>query len=829
NQLGNVPAQDLPGGTYYKDEIGENGAFKVSEMVVKPRIGIALLEVPEEVRGKEIAVKVTLARPVNGQIRIELIDSPYRRTWIRRTFKVGERSQEHSFTIGRGGLPTLAGYVRATLIEDERIDDVADAPVFFPSNSIDDYLQMAWDGSNCAPGDLMQGRQVDELGWNYVLTHPTPNGENLRALALLNQKKVLYTTRIMIKKGKDGALELGHLGMMDKETRAEVDKIEGEHCLYDERFYNAWAKMIESRIKDYSKYSIALYSLGDENELAYDTGYGENNLRHFREFLETRYETIEKLNENWHKSYNSFGEVPHLTLKEAKDAKNYAAWRDHRAFMEKMYADMHVFSSDVIKQIDPDARVGAEGSVPGDLELSMAGLEFWGPYSSAVGDELLRSFAGDKVRTIWWGGYPGSHGGRGTYPNPLLRDLVRGCVNGSAWFACMPGSNHSAFTCDLDYAQYVKRYMPELRRMRRGAAQELIGNPLYMHDKILIYWSHPSSQACQLDARCPNPNDSIIAIINDLYSKGLGFDFVSVNCLDRLNEARVLFLCGASALSDDECRAILDFAKNGGIVVIDANPAIMNEYLCPRKNSPFELVIGDMNWNSAFSGKLRKEGNVQKTVYGTPVERRHGKGFIRMLGYTLGVYSATNDDFSTSFLKSVFELGNGIESGFSVRNGKPNMLFRIRDCGDHRILGAWVTENTMNSPMVVKLPYDCYIYKLDGGFVGRDEKVVMPFRDTPLELYSCFDREQKPPRFKVGNTVFGKAATLVLPPLKRGRYYRLEIFTPRGKLRSTHVFDRQENVPLISFASEEPYGEWTAVLTDVATGLASRCDFKYGK
>ncbi len=824
-----VDAQNLPGGTYFKDELGENGAFKVSEMVVKPQIGIASIEVPEEIKGREIPVKVTLSSPTKAVIRIELIDSPYRKTWWRRSFKIGAKSAEHTFTINKGGLSTLAGYVRVSLIDDERVDDIVDSVVFFPSNSIDDYLQMAWDGSNCAPGDLMQGKQVDELGWNYVLTHPSRDGSNLRALALLNQKKVLYTTRVMIKKGAKGALELGYLGMMSKEQRAEVDKIQGEHSLYDERFQNAWKQMIESRTKGYSKYSIALYSLGDENELAYDTGYGENNLEHFRRFLFTRYGTIEKLNDNWRRDYSSFDEVPHLTMQEAKDSKNYAAWRDHRAFMEKMYADMHIFSSNVIKEIDPDARVGAEGSVPGDLELSMSGLEFWGPYASAVGDELLRSFAGDKVRTIWWGGYPGTHGGRGTYPNPLLRDLVRGCVNGSAWFACLPGSNHSSFTCDLDYAQYVKQYIPELSRMRRGAAQELIVNPLYMHDKILIYWSHASSDACKLDPRCPNPNDSIIAIINDLYSKGLGFDFVSQNCLERLKNARVLFLCGASALSDEECRAILDFAKNGGIVVIDANPAIMNEFLCPRKNSPLEFAIGEMNWNSAWTGKLRNDGGVQKTVYGKPVDKRFGKGFIRLLGHTLGVYSATKDDFGSTFMASVFSLGNGLKQEYFVTNGKPNMFFRIRECGDHRILGAWVTESTMGTPMTVNLPYQSYIYKLDGGFVGYDDKIVMPFKDTPLELYSCFDREQKPPRFKVGNASFGSPSRLQLPQLTRGRFLRLEIFNPNGQLRSMHVFDRQATVPSVTFAAEEPEGVWSAVLTDVATGLSSSCEFKYNK
>ena len=90
-----------------------------------------------------------------------------------------------------------------------------------------------------------------------------------------------------------------------------------------------------------------------------------------------------------------------------------------RQFMEKAYSDLHHFLADEIRKVHPGAKVGAEGSRPAEMEQTIDTLEFWGPYSRLVEDEVLRCLGRDKFRTLWWGGYVGSHGGRGKYPMPL--------------------------------------------------------------------------------------------------------------------------------------------------------------------------------------------------------------------------------------------------------------------------------------------------------------------------------------------------------------------------------------------------------------------------
>ena len=126
------------------------------------------------------------------------------------------------------------------------------------------------------------------------------------------------------------------------------------------------------------------------------------------------------------------------------------------------------------KEICPNARVGAEGSVPGNLEEVINGLEFWGPYSDLIMDEVLRSIGKNKIRTLWWGGYVGSHGGRGEYPIPLWRGIITGNVNGNAWFTTTRACPESIIGSDMDFAHYAKKIIPDMLNMQMGWLNYLI-------------------------------------------------------------------------------------------------------------------------------------------------------------------------------------------------------------------------------------------------------------------------------------------------------------------------------------------------------------------
>ena len=242
--------------------------------------------------------------------------------------------------------------------------------------------------------------------------------------------------------------------------------------------------------------------------------------------------------------------MPHLRLDEAKKEGNLVAYNDHREYIEKMYVDMHHFLASEIKKVHPGARVGAEGSPPGNLEEMIKGLDFWGPYSGMQENEALRAFGADQVRTIWWGGYCAE---RSSYPYKLWEHLLQGAINGHAWFLINPALGETSHSGDLSEAEYLRQYMPHLDDLSYGLAQLLIKTP-FPDTGILFYYSHSSKSAAQADSRCVNPDASMNPLLRYCYQRGLGFNFVSPNTLERLKNARLLFLCGTSSLSDKSAR-----------------------------------------------------------------------------------------------------------------------------------------------------------------------------------------------------------------------------------------------------------------------------------
>ena len=830
--------RDLPGGTYYKDELSTTGAFRVTAFHKPSPVGKVKIAVPETTDGKKpfrgsVRLEKTMNEPL--VLTVKLADSPFGRVWHQQKIKVPAGASEVPFTIADYYMPTIAGYVRAEVGNSAgKPFAAADHEIFFPDPSLDDYMQLGWDGPNGQNGELLQPQTQGRLGWNLQLTHPSKNGANARILALLNQKMVAYMVRINLNKSKKGGVSQSFRGFLPPNGKKLNLDFHGDECVYRPEIQEIGKKVIAYRIQNLPKYSTAIYSLGDENGVSRGAGYGPSDQVYFRKFLQEKYRTIEALNYNWKSSYASFDDVPHPGLKEAKDAGNYAAWGDHRAYMEKMYADLYAFLRQEIRKYDPGAKVGAEGSVPGDLELTIAPLEYWGPYSSLIGDEALRSFGREKIRMLWWGGYPGSHAGRGRYATPLLRDLLRGTVNGNSWFAANPGSNHSSFGCDLTIAAYVRNYLYDLDRLKNGLAQLLIRNPL-ADTGVGFYWSHPSSSANLLDPRCGAPNDGLIPLINSAYRTGLGFEFISARTLDRLKTTKTLFLCGGSALSDRECAALLDFVKNGGTLIADMNPAVMNENLRVREKNPLDPLFGNITFDTVPKAQFKpldlpglRAARVPVSGQKIMAERKYGKGKAILCNFSFTSASNTasaETPFDGWIMSQLKQTGSAPRFELAGK-ADDNLLVRIREHRDFALLGVLVPEKQIGRTLDFDLKQNYYIYEADAGFLGKQKKLKFGFDKSPMRLYSLFQTEQKAPDFGIASLRRGEWLKFRLPAPVSGRVFRLELMDPAGKKIWTSVFDRAENAPKRAISYSEPAGQWTAVLTDVATGLSKTIRFE---
>lgn len=827
----------LPAGRYTADVlVRRNGAlinFGAFPFTVESAFGAVSLETPRLVQDRgPFSATLKLASPAqNGySAKVELMDAPYRHVWFSKTLPLAAGKKEFPFDLEHYRMPTIGGYLRCTVYDDRGNAAHAEKPVVFPDYSLEDYLQLTWGQVSCTFNPAFGERIIDRLGWNVSLQFFK---EGDIETALRNEKLCPYICRIGMEAGPNNETRiLRKLWSEQKENMEQLDTLNGDESFYHPLVRKLWGSALRRQAEHLKDLSPVLYNLGDENYYTYDAGFGKSDKQPFADFLRWKYQTMENLNLEYGASYAGFGKVPHLRLDAAKKEGNLVAYNDHREYIEKMYVDMHHFLASEIKKVHPGARVGAEGSPPGNLEEMIKGLDFWGPYSSMQENEALRAFGAHLVRTIWWGGYCAE---RSSYPYKLWEHLLQGAINGHAWFLINPAHGETSHSGDLSEAEYLRRYMPYLDDLSGGLAQLLIKTP-FPDTGILFYYSHSSHAAAEADSRCVKPDASMNPLLRYCYQRGLGFNFVSPNTLERLKNARLLFLCGTSALSDKECAAILDFVKSGGTVLADANIAILNENLKKRTRNPLGELFGNLTFAEAkeleiqpyqsAGGGLALAAERASVVHGNPGLQLHnvGQGKVILLNASLSVLENNSQPESAlnTFLDQVVK-SSGVRPPAVIPDFSNTLMVRPRQAGEFELLGALVQEKDLGKSFTAQLPKEKYIYECRKGLVGKSDRLVFQFSGAPFRCFALFDREQQPPTVTAPARVAkgGRALLKISGPANpRERAYRITVTAPDGKeiLHRSKTICGKTEYPL-DFAFNDLAGIYQISIEDAATGL----------
>lgn len=798
-------------------------------------------------RGEPVTGRVSVEAPLARQtlVRLALVDSPYSRVWQRRDIPLGAGRTTVPFELAMSPFPTIAGRLTAELVSGTTVIHKAEQALFFPARGLEVYPTVVWSavrGEYLAP---MYARQaVGEMGWRAGLAHASPGCA--RVPALFDQRYVPYMTRVMLGASKDKpgwTILDGCLWGLDKQrVKTETAALEGDQSFYNPKVRELVKESVTEQTRDLAPFGPAVYTLGDENHFSYDIGHSPSDDLAFRRFVQERYGDIATLNREWGTSYASFDEVKHYTQSEAKEAQKYAAWFDQGAFAEKQYADVHHALAAWIKDVDPHARVGAEGSVPGDLERTIDTLDFWGPYEDPIMDEVLRCIGGDRLRTSWWGGFVGMHGGRNEYPLALWGQLLKGTVNGNAMFSASV-SSLGLISADFSLPAYVETLRPHLDALRHGVAQLLITTPLEHHG-IGLLWSHLSKRAALLDERCFPPEDAAAAVQSFCYRHGLNFDYVPSSALPKggLKRCRIVFLCGASVLSDAECAAIREFVGSGGIVVADLNPGLLNGYgratTIPRLADLFpgnafrekrKPVLRPVSFDTAVRGQpLRlSTGPVSTSRDVEPCQVREiGQGLAVLLNVNLtsACDSATDGTSGDALLLNLLALA-GIKPSIKASGvNLSRLVVRVRKAGETHVLGLLADPRDVGKRIDIDLPRELCIYRAAGERVGRSATLSFVL-DQPFSVFCFFGADPMPPAFALDRSVVtrGDSVELALPKQQLGGVWRLETSDPQGQImrRRTRVLvaDAAPGPESVRFALSDAPGTYTLRLTDVRTGL----------
>lgn len=729
------------------------------------------------------------------KLLLSLRDLPHRNLRWQSVYEVGDDATSvMSGTIRDYPVDTRAGLLEAQLLAgDGTTLDSAWKLICFPDADFPVYPQINWQDLNVHGMLPFNGpRMVDEWGWNGNLCEGGPFS------AYWNARGLPCIGFLRMGAWGNGAVR----GTLSASAYNWNGKLIGEaqkRCGMDENPFkadvrNELALILRERTVEMRKYGHVAYNLGDECYFSTDAGFAESDRRIFPQFLERKYGSIKNYNAIRGTNFTSFAEVPHLKLKAARDAGDTQSWFDQVQYAEAIYAEaMHLHNREIMKH-DPFARVGAEGSVPGDLEQTISGLKFWGPYKSQIQNELLREVSAPEVlRGVWWGGYVNEP------RDGLIRlqwgFMLAGTSNCNLWYTAENGSTMGIANGAFEPAPYFIRELPHLEALRWGGGQQLVVSPLLKQGLGILY-SHESNHAASLDERLSAPGASQNAFLQFCYRHGYGIEMLSKTRLGRFDAQKTIVVAGGHALTDAEIAALKAFAKKGGRIVYDVTPCTFTSWMTYRKPSDNPLAGTGAVLGASFAERLRKlRGDVAK--------------FDAELTKLL----------ADRGVKPLFDLAGTEEA--------PRTMMRVRELDGGKLVGILFPKEADGREFSLSIAGGAkrHVYRVDGGYLGELSEIGLRAADYPWYQFSVFPFRQQAPAIGLGADVVqpGQTVSLDAKPLRGNGVYRVEVLGPGMAKPWKDVYCVKDGSRpwKYNFALDCAKGEYVFRLVDVATGLAS--------
>ncbi|MHB8995662.1 MAG: beta-galactosidase [Armatimonadota bacterium] len=858
-----VSVPRLKAGEHYLDLIlkSDKGTEQWGSVLVKVSAPLTLasfgLQSESVKKGQPAVLDAALSSPAPADSRlvVTLTDTNDRTYAVRNLAIEPGQTALKPLSLDLSAATTTSSHVRGELYVGKEIVHSADALLFVPRGESNLFRSVIWGVGGESGLTHLALKQLRAAGFTDHLNHPSPEGTGERLMAVNDLPLVCYAYRIM-----------GHAdekGWRKDDWCKDVE----DGCFYNPELQAAASKSVLTRIKNVIPYGPSLYSLGDENHYDNKGGYSPWGQKAFRVMLQRKYSDIRTLNSAWGTDYASFDAVELLPDEEARKRGLWPMIHEHLSFNEEEYADYHHFLRDEIRKADPGAWVGAEGSVPGDLEKTVAGMEIWGPYSDKRGNELLRSLVGqDVVRGNWWGGYVGSHGARAG-ATLLWQQLISGVVNTSLYFAATGAEGLLA--TDLSYADYFAKMRPDLEEIYGGIGQ-LISSSRVADDGIAVHWSQAGEHGSTLFAGVGSPAASQGNLLGLLDRSGFGYRYLTTSLIEggALGKGvRVLFLPCSQALSDQEAKAITSFVEAGGVVIADVGTGNMTGVCRPLWKS----ADGDLReWRGQLDGLLgitRSGAPVSKSAT-TSLSLDLGKTKLSLSDFpvrgdsSVVATGATQVEGVPIFLTRTVGKGRVVFLNFPFPNPEhpdavpflrgllaelgPQPVSHLTDSRGYtcrRFLNGGLTligiarEGTTARDTALKLATPAFVYDVRAGkCLGKLNSLALSTSGPANRIFALLSTAASAPTLKAEpGAKRGQSSTVSITFDKAGapatgRWLRVQAFAPGGKedtaYRNYLVLKASTTSTAIPWAFSDTPGSWTVRVTDVATGLSAAAPVK---
>jgi hypothetical protein len=405
-------------------------------------------------------------------------------------------------------------------------------------------------------------------------------------------------------------------------------------CLHDPEYRKVLDARTRANVERIARFCPVTCDCGDENTLTrwgtpFDFCFSEHTLKAFREWLKEQYGDLATLNAAWRTDFAAWDAVTPDTTEEARErakrtgVKSYAAWADHRRFMELTFCETIDRVGRILHEKLPDVPLDMSGT---QAPNGWTGMDMW-LISKSVGEPAAyaRGYLGDLVRSFGrpfvkpWIGY-------GILPKATalaswdyaFRFLDAGMYFWTCFNFLLP---------DYSPTPTAVQYGKTGEELRRGTARLL--RSLESRHKVLIHYSYASIHAAQVEDRYQNFMKCNEKWLRDLQSRSLPYRYVSYaeieeGELDR-TAAKTLILPHSAAISDKEAVAIRRFAEQGGVVVGDEQTGRLDQH-CAARKAP---VLRDVVRTSLDLGPGEADGISSYPLYGRNGAEGRYWGFTR--------------------------------------------------------------------------------------------------------------------------------------------------------------------------------------------------------
>ncbi len=770
-----------------------------------PRCALASIQTDKEVYepGEKIVctVKLSSSPETDGKLHLELFDSFGRLIDVKEMPGKLENTAELSHA---NALLSRCAFVRATVrIHGKTVDSMEHAILTRPEEKLlewNDFEVGVWLTDNGPRRYLWKE-------WSDIL-------RKMRVKTVIANYDLLETTYPVRNNFHPTLLKGSGLSRCAEppEYAKTGDKmlLVRKPCLSEESFRKQTADSFEKAAKMMRAFSPRFYWLGDELSL---TGYGGTPidfcfspacLAAFREFLKTRYQTLDKLNLAWESSFKTWDEVLPLTREEVRKSGNRqaAGWADHLEFMDGRLEDNIVLCYEACRKYDPAALFSLSGTQP---PTAYGGMDWWRlhkvlgslmSYNSGGQDEIHRSFCVSKAIMPWNLGYAG----KGEIAVGRLWQVAFLESKGIMGF-----SMRSMLHPDWTFSQGTKDVLWHLQRLSDGAGKYMIAL-LKTKPRVAVLYSQASIRAAFLENRAKEHSELCVEILNLLRLSGIEFDFISYEQLEKGVDKKysTVILPDSTALSDREIESLKHFAAKGALIAFGM-PGIRESNCIMRKSSPLEVLFSNPRHrllDRKPSGLLRalQYPDVKENILQIQAERE--------------LFSTMPGNFSDGEkLPSVT-----LESGEKIADAK---IFVRSDPKGNKFYGI-ATACSKRRNVVFHFDAKTHLYNLcEGKYYGFTDKLKLPFSTGTPYGFVMLDGKITIKSFEAKKEVVSFSLQNNLDTV-----VRLRVFAPDGKeaehyARNAVVKDGRVEYK-IPFALNDPAGKWTVTAKEVLSGVEAK-------